>query len=26
LILFGVLLGFLRENPFKINSELVLEK
>jgi hypothetical protein len=26
LIIFGALLVFLRENPFKINSELVLEK
>lgn len=26
LIIFGALLVFLKENPFKINSELVLEK
>jgi|SRR4029453_244622 len=26
LIIFGALMLFLRENPFKINSELVLEK
>jgi len=26
LIIFGALLVFLRENPFRINSELVLEK
>lgn len=26
LIIFGALLVFLRENPFKINTELVLEK
>jgi len=26
LIIFGALLVFLRENPFKINTELILEK